>query len=59
MKTILADPERRTATVHITVTSVEDRNTILKNVIWFCVKHHCVDLFMESSLDTLCATCGH
>lgn len=59
METILANPEKRTASVKITETNVEDWETITKNDIWFVGKYHRTDLFTEISPDTVCTSCCH
>lgn len=40
MEDIVADTEKKTASVEITVMSAENKVKVIKNVIWFRSKHH-------------------
>lgn len=59
METILPDLKRRTPSIKITITSVEDRDSITNTDIWFGVKYYRIDHFTKISLDTLYAACCH
>lgn len=62
MEFILNDLKKRTASIKITVPSVEDRNSILKNGIWFGGKGLPANGLSEISRDTLYVVCcywGH
>lgn len=53
MVMILADPEKGTASVKITVTSVEDRDIAAKNSVWVSGRHDLADHFTDISPDIL------
>lgn len=59
IETILGNLEKRTVTIKITVTSMEDRDKITKNDIWFGSWRHHADHFTEISPNTQSATCCH
>lgn len=59
MIAILADTGNRTASVKVTVMRIENRDSILKNGIWFGGKGHCTNGYIEIYPDTLCAICYH
>lgn len=45
------------ASIKLTVMNVEDKESIIKNGIWFSGKCHSGDGFTEISSDTICAVC--
>lgn len=59
MGTILADLEKRTASVKIMITSFEDRDAFTKNIMCCGGKHQWTDHSTEISPHTLGETCRH
>lgn len=51
--------EKQTASVNITVTSLEEKDRIIKHSIWFGGVRYMADNFVEISQDTLCLTFCH
>lgn len=59
METILADPDKRIASVKITVMIAKDNNKVIRSSVWFSGKHHRADGFTDISPDMLYAVCYH
>lgn len=59
MEVILADSEKRTASVEITVIKVNDKDVVIRSGIWFSEKRHRADAFIEICRDTLCSVCSY
>lgn len=59
MEAILADLEKKMASVKITVMSAKDKDKVIKNGIWFGSKRHPADSFTGINPDRLSTVCCH
>lgn len=59
MEVILADAEKITTSVKITVMSVEEKNMVINSSLWLRERHHREDGYTEIRPNILCRVCYH